>query len=64
MAWTRLPKLQRIAPETFNVANTKSYFRFWWDHVKADFDVAIRPSASDPEKFAARCKLEPTEAAG
>lgn len=60
VAWTRLPTLKKIAPETFNVANSKSYFRFWWDHVKADFDVAIRPSANHPEKFAARCKLDAT----
>lgn len=55
VSWNNLPKLRKIAPETFNVANTRSYFGFWWDHVKADFDIAIRRSANKPEKFAARC---------
>jgi sphingolipid delta-4 desaturase len=58
VAWMKLPRLKRAAPETFNVANTRSYFRFWWDQVKSDFDAPNRRSARDPGNMAARCELE------
>ena len=35
--WTRLPLLTRMSPEIFHAARKKSYFQFWWEHVKNDF---------------------------
>jgi sphingolipid 4-desaturase/C4-monooxygenase len=48
VAWTRLPRLKAIAPETFNVANELDYFGFWWKQVKSDFTLPRRRSAVDP----------------
>jgi sphingolipid delta-4 desaturase len=58
VSWMNLPKLKKAAPETFNVANNRSYFRFWWDHVKSDFDFPIRRSAADAADTEGRCKLK------
>ncbi len=56
VAWSRLPKLRAAAPEVFNAANSRSYFRFWWDHIRADFDIAIRRSDLQSRDQTARCK--------
>ncbi|MBN9590368.1 MAG: hypothetical protein BGN85_02225 [Alphaproteobacteria bacterium 64-11] len=40
--WTRLPQLTALAPEIFNQEEPRSYFRCWWDHVRADFSPSRR----------------------
>lgn len=40
--WTRLPRLRMLAPEIFNQVEPRSYFRCWWDHVRADFGPSRR----------------------
>ncbi len=55
VAWTRLPRLRKAAPEVFNLANERSYLRFWWDHIRADFDIAIRRSDLQSQDQTARC---------
>jgi len=54
VAWTRLPQLKKAAPDVFKYANSRSYFRFWWDQVKSDFTLPSRPS-SDISQAPARC---------
>ena len=56
--WMKLPKLTKTAPDAFNVANNRGYFRFWWDHIKQDFDFPIRRSAAHVGDKADRCNLE------
>ncbi len=45
--WTRLPRLKALAPEIFNQAEPRSYFRCWWDHVQADFSPSRRNALQD-----------------
>jgi sphingolipid delta-4 desaturase len=40
--WTRLRRLKALAPEIFNQQEKRSYFRCWWDHVRADFSPSRR----------------------
>ena len=40
VAWTRLPALHDAAPEVFHSRAEKSYFGYWWDHVKGDFKTS------------------------
>ncbi len=45
-AWTRLPKLKKLAPETFGPGTAQSYVGFWWSHVRDDFQpFATHPAA-------------------
>ena len=54
VAWTRLPLLTRTAPEVFNVRADKSYFGYWWDHIRDDF-TASRKSPLHEQDNSARC---------
>jgi sphingolipid delta-4 desaturase len=45
--WTRLPRLKALAPEVFNQQEPRSYFRCWWDHVRADFSPSRRNELQD-----------------
>lgn len=47
--WMKLPRLQKMAPEVFNVGNDLNYYGFWWKQVKADFTLPRRRSAIDPD---------------
>ncbi|MXN66138.1 hypothetical protein GR183_14580 [Stappia sp. GBMRC 2046] len=40
VAWTRLPALHDAAPDVFHSRAQKSYFGYWWDHVKGDFKTS------------------------
>ncbi len=54
VAWTRLPRLTALAPEIFSQEEPRSYFRCWWDHVRADFSPSRRnPFQDGPDR--ARC---------
>lgn len=53
VAWSRLPKLKALSPDAF-AANTRSYMRCWWDHVREDFSPSRRNAVllSDPLRCA------------
>ncbi|KMW57393.1 Fatty acid desaturase [Candidatus Rhodobacter oscarellae] len=55
VAWTRLPKLTRTAPEVFDIRAEKSYFGYWLDHIRGDF-TASRGSPLHDEDNAERCQ--------
>lgn len=40
--WNRLPRLKKAAPDIFNRASERSYFGWWWQHVKDDFGATRR----------------------
>lgn len=40
VAWTKLPALHDAAPEVFHSRAEKTYFGYWWDHVKGDFKTS------------------------
>ncbi len=42
IAWRRLPDLRALAPEAFDLAGGRSYFRCWFDHVRGDFTASRR----------------------
>lgn len=42
VAWSRLPRLKAAAPEYFENADSQSYFRRWWNHVREDFSPSRR----------------------
>jgi sphingolipid delta-4 desaturase len=42
VAWVHLPRLRALAPEVFDAASPRSYFRCWWDHVREDFSPSRR----------------------
>jgi sphingolipid 4-desaturase/C4-monooxygenase len=54
VAWSRLPAMKALAPEIFDQGDPHSYFRRWWDHVRADFSPARR-NAQQNEFDSARC---------
>ncbi|MEW6687603.1 MAG: fatty acid desaturase [Pseudomonadota bacterium] len=54
VAWSRLPRLKRLAPEAFDVAGRRSYLRCWWDHVKEAFGPS-RVNALQRADLSARC---------
>jgi sphingolipid delta-4 desaturase len=54
VAWSRLPALRALAPEIFNQGDPHSYFRRWWDHVRADFGPTRR-NPQQSEFNSARC---------
>jgi sphingolipid delta-4 desaturase len=58
VAWTRLPKLKRLAPELFGPGTAKSYFGFWWAHVRDDFSPSRRTPLHDQDQ-SVRCALTP-----
>jgi sphingolipid delta-4 desaturase len=43
--WTRIRKIKAAAPDVFSAGNDRSYFRFWWNQMKADFELPVRASA-------------------
>jgi|GEM_PF-1512714 len=57
VAWTRLPKLKALAPETFGPGTEKSYAGFWWAHVWADFSPSRRTKLQDEDQ-SVRCAQE------
>jgi len=54
VAWTRLPKLRKRAPQVFSSETTKGYFGYWLDHVRGDF-TASRSLEIHAEDHTARC---------
>ena len=42
VAWSRLPALRALAPESFHSISEKSYVRLWWEHVRNDFSPSRR----------------------
>lgn len=56
VAWTRLPKLKKLAPEVFGPGTEKSYVGFWWAHVRADFSPSRRTPLHDQDQ-SVRCAL-------
>ena len=56
--WNRLPKLRRLAPETFSRANPRGYLRLWWDHVRHDFSPSRRNKLMK-EDLTERCPALP-----
>jgi len=60
--WTRLPVLHRSAPGVFANPADRSYFGYWWDHVRNDF-TASRKLAMHDQDHSARCAgIEPATA--
>jgi len=54
VAWSRLPRLTRIAPDVFSAKADKSYFGYWLDHVRGDF-TASRKSPLHEQDNSDRC---------
>lgn len=54
VAWNRLPLLKAMAPEVFCQANSRSYLRCWWDHLREDFGPS-RVNAWQAQPQDARC---------
>jgi sphingolipid delta-4 desaturase len=58
VAWTRLPKLKRLAPDVFGPGVGKSYVGFWWAHVRDDFSPSRRTPLHDQDQ-SIRCSNAP-----
>lgn len=61
VAWTRLPMLKAAAPEFFDNADSKTYFRRWWEHVRDDFSPSRRnplQAEIDPPRCARQSRFE------
>jgi sphingolipid delta-4 desaturase len=58
VAWTRLPKLRKLAPAVFGPGTEKSYAGFWWAHVRADFSPSRRTPLHDQDQ-SLRCSKVP-----
>jgi sphingolipid delta-4 desaturase len=54
VAWSRLPRLKKIAPEAFTATNPRSYARCWWEHVRQDFSPS-RVNALQSADLSTRC---------
>ncbi len=54
VAWTKLPALTRTAPEVFTANAKKSYFGYWFDHLRGDF-TASRKSPLHDQDNTERC---------
>ena len=57
VAWTRLPRLKAAAPEVFGAGTEKSYFGFWWEHVRDDFSPSRRTPLHDQDQ-SLRCAAQ------
>lgn len=55
VAWSNLPKLKAMAPEAFSLESGRSYFRCWWDHTRAGFDLPSRRNPYQRENHDGRC---------